>query len=72
MLSPGPIHFALEHGVSLEEVHVAVLRVFPCKLGRGEVAQKTEVAGAGSVNPNDGSQGTPIVAVLVKFAFDRT
>ena len=54
VLSPGPIQFVLGHGVGLEEVHVFVLSIFPCELRRGEVAQKTEVAGAASVNPNDG------------------
>ena len=70
VLSPGPIQFFLEHGASLEEVHVVVLSMFPCELKRGEVAQKTEVAGAASVNSNDRTKDTPIVAVLVKFAFN--
>ena len=47
-----------------------VLSTFPCELKRGEVAQKTEVAGAASVNSNDRTKDTPIVAVLVKFAFN--
>ena len=55
MLSPGPIQLVLEHGARLEEVHFVLLCVFLCEFGRGEVAQKTKVAGAGSVDPNKGS-----------------
>ena len=60
VLSPGPIQFFLEHGASLEEVHNLVLSMFPCELKRGEVAQKTEVAGAASVNPMTGPRTRPL------------
>ena len=48
VLSPGPIQFVLEHGAGLEELYDVVLSMFPCELRHGEVAQKTEVAGAAS------------------------
>ena len=44
--------------------------MFPCVFRRGEVAQKTEVVGAASVDPNDRSKDAPTVTVLTKFAFD--
>ena len=37
---------------------------------RGEIAQKTEVTGATSVDPNERSEDTPTITVLMKFAFD--
>ena len=70
MLSPGPIDFMLEHCASLEEVLIVVLCVLPSKFRRAEVAQKTEVAGTTFVDPDDRSEDAPVVAELVKFAFD--
>ena len=44
--------------------------MFPCEFRRGEVAQKTEVVGAASVDPDNRPKYTPTVTVLTKFAFD--
>ena len=44
--------------------------MFPCEFRRGEVAQKTEVVGAASVDPDDRSKDAPTVTTLPKFAFD--
>ena len=44
--------------------------MFPCEFRRGEVAQKTEVVGAASVDPDDRSKYAPTVTALTKFAFD--
>ena len=44
--------------------------MFLCEFRRGEVAQKTEVVGAASVDPDDRSKDAPTMTVLTKFAFD--
>ena len=46
--------------------------MFPCEFRRGEVAQKTEVIGAASVDLNDRSKDAPTVTALTKFAFERS
>ena len=43
--------------------------MFPCEFRRGEVAQKTEVVGAASVDPNERFKDAPTVTLLTKFAF---
>ena len=43
--------------------------MLPSEFRGGEVAEKTEVAGATSVDPNDRSEDAPVMAELVKFAF---
>ena len=48
-----------------------VLQVFPCELSRGEVAQKFEVVGAASVDPNSIYKDAPFVNALRKLAFDK-
>ena len=71
-MPPGPIDLVLEHGASLEEVHVALLCVLPSEFRSGEVAQKTKIAGAASVDSDDrsDSEDAPLMAVLVKFTSD--
>ena len=72
------VDFVLEHCASFEEVHIRILHAYCSALcllyservRSGEIAQKTEVPGATSVDPNDRSEDAPVVAVLVKFAFD--
>jgi len=44
--------------------------MFPCEFRRGEVAQKTEVVGAASVDPNDRFKDTSIVTVFQELALD--
>ena len=47
-----------------------LLCVLPSEFRSCDVAYKTGVAGAASVDSDDGSEEAPLMAALVKFAFD--